>query len=120
MRNTKQRDIILDIINNSYEHLTAYEVYELARKQIPNISLGTVYRNLSFLTDFGKIKKLEIAGIDRFDRNTNHAHFICSECSGIIDVFETILTDDKYIDGNLVMNYDIKINGICQKCLKGR
>lgn len=51
MRNTKQRECILDIINNSYDHLNAYQVYDKAREIISNISLGTVYRNLSWLCD---------------------------------------------------------------------
>ena len=103
MRNTRQRNIILEIVNNSYEHLTVYQIYELARCEIPNISLGTVYRNLSNLTDDGKIRKLEVYGMDRYDRNILHAHFICSRCENIIDIYDSILYDKKYIDGNLVM-----------------
>ena len=120
MRNTKQKNVILEIVNNSYDHLTAYQIYEIARKLIPNISLGTVYRNLSGLTDDGKIRKLEVYGTLRFDRNTKHAHFICTECDGIFDVFDGILVDNEYVDGNLVMYYDIKIRGICKKCLEGK
>lgn len=120
MRNTRQKNIVLDIVDSSYEHLTAYQIYERARNVIPNISLGTVYRNLSGLADSGKIRKLEICGIDRFDRNNKHVHFICSKCDDIIDVFDSILFDKEYIDGNLVIDYDIKIKGICEKCLKGR
>ena len=119
MRNTKQRNIILNIINNSCEHLTAYQVYEYARSEISNISLGTVYRNLSNLTDEGKIRKLELYGIDRYDKKDMHSHFVCVKCESIIDVFDSILHNDKYIDGNLVIDYDIKINGICKKCMGG-
>lgn len=54
MRNTTQRNLILDIINNSCEHLTAEEVYEIARKSILNISLGTVYRDLNILVELQK------------------------------------------------------------------
>ena len=119
MRNTRQRNVIFEIVNNSYNHLTAYQIYDIARGEIPNISLGTVYRNLSNLIDDGKIKKLEVEGIDRFDRNVNHAHFICIKCDNIIDIFDSLLSDNKYIDGNLVMDYDIKIKGICKKCMGG-
>ena len=49
MKNTKQKKVILDIINNSNNHLDAYQIYDEARKQISNISLGTVYRNLGGL-----------------------------------------------------------------------
>ena len=60
MRNTKQRECILDIINNSYDHLNAYQVYDKAREIISNISLGTVYRNLSWLCDNDKIRFLDM------------------------------------------------------------
>lgn len=119
MRNTKQKNIILDVVNNSYDHLTAYQVYDLARNRISNISLGTVYRNLSNLVNEGKIRKLEVDGVDRFDRNIKHSHFICNKCGDVIDIFNDVLYDDEYIDGNLVMDYDIKIKGICRKCIGG-
>ena len=119
MRNTKQRNLIFEIINNSYDHLTAYQVYEIARKEISNISLGTVYRNLSYLVSDNKIREIEVSGTLRFDRNDKHAHFICNECGDIIDVFDSILDDGKYVDGNLVMDYEIKLKGICRKCTEG-
>ena len=59
MRNTTQRNLILDITNNSCEHLTAEEVYEITRKSISNISLGTVYRNLNILVELQKIRKIK-------------------------------------------------------------
>ena len=55
MRNTKQKDLILKIINNSCSHPNTNEIYELAREEIPNISLGTVYRNLNRLVDLNQI-----------------------------------------------------------------
>ena len=119
MRNTKQRNVIFDIVNNSYEHLTAYQIYDLARNIIPNISLGTVYRNLSYLVDDNKIRQIDVNGTLRFDRNVNHAHFICTKCGDIHDVFDSIFYDKEYIDGNLVIDYDIKIKGICKKCIGG-
>lgn len=119
MRNTKQKNVILDIINNSYDHLTAYQIYDIARNKIPNISLGTVYRNLSNLVTEGKIRKLKVDGVDRFDRNIKHSHFICHQCGNIIDIYDGISFNNEYVDGNLVMDYDIKIIGICKKCIGG-
>lgn len=118
MRNTKQRNLIFEIIDNSYNHLNAYQVYEIAKKYIPNISLGTVYRNLSCLVHDNRIREIEVDGTLRFDRNDRHAHFICDECNSIIDVYNSILGDDKYIDGNLVSDYEIKLRGICKKCIE--
>lgn len=119
MRNTKQRNLIYEIINNSYDHLNAYQVYEIAKEDIPNISLGTVYRNLSYLVCDNKIREIEVDGTLRFDRNDRHAHFICNKCDSIIDVYDSILGDDKFINGNLVSDYEIKLKGICKKCMEG-
>lgn len=115
MRNTKQRDCILDIINNSYDHLNAYQVYDKARVIIPNISLGTVYRNLSWLCDNDKIRFFLVDGIFRYDRKDIHDHFICTKCGNVIDIpRKKNITED--VDGNLVVDYEIKYRGICNKC----
>lgn len=118
IRNSKQREIVLDVINHSCDHPTAYQVYEKAREIIPNISLGTVYRNLSNLVSEGLVKKI---GMDedtcRYDNTKcRHSHFICSECECIIDVFENYFIDVKDIFENIVDDYDISFKGICKKC----
>ena len=59
MRNTKQRELILNIINNSYNHPSAYDIYLECKKIIPNISLGTVYRNLNTLIETNSIQKIK-------------------------------------------------------------
>ena len=88
MRNTTQRNLILDIINNSCEHFTAEEVYEIARKSILNISLGTVYRNLNILVELQKIRKIKtFDGKDHYDKlHIKHNHFICLKCNKIFDI----------------------------------
>ena len=93
MRNTRQRNCIFDIVNNSYEHLTAYQVYDKAKQVISNISLGTVYRNLSWLCENNKIKYFIVDGIVRYDRKDEHDHFICRECNNIIDIVATKQND---------------------------
>lgn len=115
MRNTKQRDCIFDIVNNSYEHLSAYEIYDKAKEVISNISLGTVYRNLSWLCNNNKIKFLLVNGVVRYDRNDIHDHFICTKCNNIIDIVRTN-KNIKYVNDNLVVDYEIKYKGICSKC----
>lgn len=119
MRNTKQKNLIYSIINNNRCHLDAYHIYELCKKEIPNISLGTIYRNLSNLVDEGKVVKIRVGDFDRYDINIMHAHFICDKCGEIIDVFDNFLDDIDYIHGNMVVNYEIKFNGICKKCIGG-
>ena len=120
MRNTRQKNLILEIINNSYTHPSASDVYEECKKTIPDISLGTVYRNLNLLVDLGQIKRIKMPdNIDRFDRaHDDHAHFICLHCGKIIDVKQKFLEDEIIIGENKVLDYEINFRGICKKCLK--
>jgi len=120
LRNSKQRDLILNIINNSYTHPTAEEIYERAREEIPNISLGTVYRNLDVLYSIGSIRRINLQdNTYRFDRAcNNHSHFICSSCQSVIDISEEMFENMSEIYGNKVLSYDIIFKGICRDCLK--
>ncbi len=123
MRNTIQRNLILDIINNSCEHLTAEEVYEIARKSISNISLGTVYRNLNILVELQKIRKIKtFDGKDHYDKlHIKHNHFICLKCNKIFDIHETFDFNRKSIPNDFeIVNYDITYSGYCNECKKGR
>ena len=118
MRNTKQKELILEIINNSHSHPTAYDIYKLSRKTIPNISLGTVYRNISLLLENNQIKKIDTNDdICRYDNiKKRHPHFICNKCGTIIDIYDDYFINVKDIFGNIVNDYDIKFTGICKNC----
>ena len=118
MRNTKQRDCIFDIVNSSYNHLNAYQIYDIAKKVIYNISLGTVYRNLAWLSEHNKVRTIVVDGIVRYDRNVVHDHFICNECKNIIDIPRND-NSNNYIDGNLVIDYDVKAV-LCKALCDGR
>ena len=76
MKNTKQRKIVLDIVNNSDSHLDAFGVYKLARMSIPNISLGTVYRNLGSLENENVIQVIMVDGVKHYDKIIPHYHFV--------------------------------------------
>jgi len=116
MRKTKQKDLILKIINRSYNHPSAYDIYLDCRKEIPNISLGTVYRNLNTLIESNMIQKIKSTdNIDRYDRNENHSHFICKNCNKIIDI-DKRFNFDEYIDGNKVLNCRVILEGLCKDC----
>ncbi len=118
MRNTKQRELILDVVNNSFNHPTAFQIYLECKKKIPNISLGTVYRNLNTLVGSNMIQKIKLNdNIDRYDKIINHSHFMCIECNKIIDIYDSF--DYKnYLDGNKVLNFKIILEGICKDCLE--
>lgn len=119
MRNTKQKEVILNIINNSSNHLNANSVYLEAKKVIPNISLGTVYRNLNNLVDENKIIRLKMSdGVDRFDKNIIHAHVVRSICDKIDDVMYDYIKKLPNIKDYVVMNYDLRFIGKCKECLE--
>ena len=116
MRNTKQKELILNIINNSYSHPTAYDVYLECKKEIPNISLGTVYRNLNTLVECNDIQKIKsIDNFDRYDKMINHSHFICIKCNKIIDINEKV-DYNEYIGENKVLNCKLILEGLCKDC----
>ena len=89
MRYSRQRTLVEKIMKSRYDHPTADMVYETARGIEPNISLGTVYRNLKTLSDDGVIDTLET--VDKkvhYDGNKKpHIHFICTDCGSITDVY---------------------------------
>ncbi len=123
MRNTIQRDLVLEIINNSLDHLTAEEVFEVASKSIPNISLTTVYRNLNLLVDIQKIRKIKsFDGKDHYDKlHSKHDHFICLKCKKIFDIYQTVNLNYKNIPDDFeIVNFDITYSGYCNECKKGR
>ena len=114
---SRQRECIKAYLSSTKEHPTADTIYMKVREVYPNISLGTVYRNLSLLAERGEIVKLSCGdGCDRFDGNTEpHYHFICRHCGRVIDLdmepIEHINTIANAhfsgrVDGNITYFYD--------------
>lgn len=122
LRMTEQRKIILEELRRLCTHPTANEVYEIVRKRLPRISLGTVYRNLEILSETGMIQKLEMAGTQkRFDGNTeNHYHVRCLGCGRVDDVaIEPISSIDSALDGVIdyrIVWHRLEFMGFCPKC----
>jgi Fur family transcriptional regulator, peroxide stress response regulator len=87
-RHSRQRDIILRIVRDTDSHPTAEWIYERARRKIPNLSLGTVYRNLNLLVEEHAIQRVMTGdGVVRYDRRLgDHAHFVCTETGRVMDV----------------------------------
>ena len=83
LKYSRQRESIKENLMHRRDHPTADMIYTDIRKIYPNISLGTVYRNLALLSDLGEIRKLTVdGGADRFDGNISpHNHFTCRRCS---------------------------------------
>ncbi len=120
-RNTQQRKVILDILRSTDIHPTADWIYERAREYIPNISLGTVYRNLKILKDEGLILELNDGKQSRFDgRIDEHFHFKCTSCNSIydIDTKDIVSVNESFLikEGYQVDSYDVIFSGICPRC----
>lgn len=126
MRYSKQRDEVLNAVLNSTMHPTARMVYDDVKRIIPNISLGTVYRNLGTLVCDGLIKRIPIEdGNDRFDKTLeNHNHIYCTCCGMVEDIASVILEENfKNIEdetGFKITDCNFNIKGICKNCIMER
>lgn len=120
MRKTRQKELIFNIVDNSYNHPTTNDVYVKCQQELPEISLATVYRNLNFLADNGLIKRIKMPdNIDRFDnRHYDHPHFICVKCASVMDLEDGFSFDVDSLNSNKILDYEINVRGICEKCLK--
>lgn len=121
-RMTKQRRIILDVLRGTTSHPTADWIYERVREHIPNVSLGTVYRNLKILTDMGEVLELNYGSThSRYDGNTKpHYHFTCEECGRCFDVFidvrEHLEREVADKTGFKVDYHRLEFYGTCKEC----
>ena len=122
MKFSKQRELILNVVKENSVHPTADFIYEYLKKDNPNLSLGTVYRNLSQLVEHGFIRKVSIPGYpDRFDgKLCDHSHMICAKCGEVLDIESDLL---KNIPSNISDELEVKIiscnisfQGICKRC----
>lgn len=123
-RNTRQRQVILDELRRLTSHPTPADLYEIVRRRLPKISLGTVYRNLELLTKMGSIQKLELSGAEaRFDGNPKqHFHARCVRC-GCVDDLHDVPADvvkDGFasLGGYEILGYRFEFVGICSACGK--
>lgn len=123
IKHSRQRDCIKEFLVGRYDHPTADTVYSHVREQFPNISLGTVYRNLSLLSELGEIQKLTCNGPDRFDGNPMpHYHFTCDCCGSVSDLeFEEApklrRLEPKDFHG-IVNKINLDFHGTCEACIK--
>lgn len=121
-RMTRQRRVILEILRGTKVHPTAEWVYEQAKAHLPEISLGTVYRNLHLLEAEGEIRELDCGGASgRYDGNPlDHAHFKCLECDRIYDTAGPFELNGQPFDleGHMVSSYQLVFYGVCRHCLK--
>ena len=128
-RNTPQKKIIMDYLKSVTCHPTAEEVYVEVKKEMPNISKGTVYRLLKNFTLKSDVQEIN-SKISHFDADTSpHGHFICEVCDKVFDAclgppsLKLRRDDVTYLNNfnkeiGIVNSYNIYVRGICKKCNK--
>ncbi|MBN1645460.1 transcriptional repressor [Candidatus Woesearchaeota archaeon] len=120
-RNTVQRMKILEYLKEAKNHASAEQVYKEVSKEIPTITLATVYRNLNHLAENGQITRFRASNGYRFEATVkNHQHFICKKCGEIKDLFQDKLTEHALNnvkpEGDNVEYVNIMFYGTCKKC----
>jgi Fur family peroxide stress response transcriptional regulator len=122
-RETKQREAVLKLVRSMSSHPTADCVYELARLDLPNISKGTVYRNLKVLQELGQITRLDMkSDASRYDgRLDDHYHFRCEKCGEVCDIDMPV---DAELDRRMaeatgleITSHRLEFRGVCADCL---
>ena len=122
MRYSKQRELVLQTVEALCDHPTAEEIYEKTVPECPNISLGTVYRNLNSLVDAGLVRRVSIPGkADRFDHTLCwHSHLYCNACGNVVDAE----VDEKQVmklvrrQKGVVQDCAVVLFGLCEDCAR--
>lgn len=121
---TKQREVVLQVIRDSDNHLTANEVFDEAKSLLPTISFATVYNSLRYLKDAGHIAEIQFGnGASRFDRMTSrHDHAICVKCGKLVDMEleipkELIKIAESFSQFKLE-SIELTLRGLCPNCIQ--
>jgi Fe2+ or Zn2+ uptake regulation protein len=121
-RMTRQLSAVYEVLQGDSTHPSVDEIYQRVRKTLPQISLGTVYRNLQRLVEEGKIHPLLVGErVARYDSMlTEHDHFICLQCGEVVDM---LLNRDRQVNltplleqGFTVATHSLSVHGLCQQC----
>ena len=124
-RNTRQRQVVLEVLRAESGHPTAGELYRTVRQEMPTISLGTVYRNLEILQETGEAVRLSCCSGQeaRYDGHPQpHLHFMCDQCEAIVNLRAVLPVVDDMIgsplEGHEVNGYHVMMRGTCRNCLR--
>ena len=118
---TSKRNAIYNALISTTEHPSAQTLYKKLKKEYPDLSLGTVYRNINKFKEKGMaITVANVNGEERIDGNVkDHAHFVCKNCGGVYDVFDSQLTataNSLTNQGFTIANSSVLFYGKCYKC----
>ena len=121
----RKRDAILTCLRQTKVHPSADWVYNQLKPEIPDLSLGTVYRNLSLFKEQGLIQSLgTVKGVERFDGDTHsHVHFICTECGCVQDIegmpqLPSLRASAEHDLGSQISGCQITFTGVCRDCIE--
>jgi Fur family peroxide stress response transcriptional regulator len=123
---SRQRDAIIRILRDTKSHPTAEWIYEQVKREIPNVGLATIYRNLRLLSAAGEISEIATtSGTNHFDGNAElHYHFICDHCGRILDIDEPVdnAVEERVAFGTglKVTRHYMELGGLCLSCQKTR
>lgn len=111
---------IWEIVESSYSHMTAEQIFEELRNTYPKVVLATVYNNLNRLWAEDKIRKISVEGMpDRYDRTRRHDHLVCKKCGRLLDVDLGDLTAQLTGKAGVpILSYDLKLLYVCEECRK--
>ena len=126
LRNTSQRDEILNEIINCGKHTTAEGIYEHLKRKNPTIGFATVCRNLRLMCEAGILNEIKIGNqktrYELMNGGSHHDHLICMKCGAFIEVFsekiEELQNEMAKKEGFKVLKHKLEIYGICKDCLK--
>lgn len=125
-RVTAQRLAVMNAVAASREHPSAEEVHSAVRRQMPQISLATVYKALSELREAGQLRVVPVSGKLRYDavNGAAHHHLICEDCKRVVDVrtppgFRAPRLTDDSCKGFEVMETELTFRGLCPECRHG-
>jgi len=121
----RKRDAILQYLQSVTDHPSAERVFTQLKPEIPDLSMGTVYRNLNLFKQQGQaVIVATVKGVERFDGNTDpHVHFICQSCDAVIDLMdmeipEMLKSVAESSSGGQVADCQLCFSGICRDCLE--
>ena len=119
----RKRDAILDYLRNTTAHPSAETIYTNLKSQIPDLAMGTVYRNLTLFKQQGLVSSVAtVSGVERFDANTDpHVHFICTDCDAVIDLHEMQIPESLHktaacCSGGQICECQLSFTGVCRAC----
>ena len=119
----RKRNAILHYLRSVTNHPSAEKVFTDLKAEIPDLSMGTVYRNLNLFKQQGLAMSVAtVKGVERFDGNTDpHVHFICTDCDAVIDLMEMEVPDSlreiaEGCCGGQVTDCQLSFTGLCKTC----